>query len=55
MSVLGIANTIRDARTHLDEGRAAQPIVDGPLAFASDAIRDWQSRYPRDNWIPRNL
>ena len=55
MSVLGIGNTIRDARSHLDEGRAPQPIVDGPLAFASDAIRDWQSRYPNDNWIPRNL
>ncbi len=55
LSVLGIANTIRDAGKRLDEGRDAQPIVDGPLAFASDAIRAWQQRFPNDPWIPRDL
>lgn len=55
LSVLGIANTIRDAGARLDEGRAAQPIVDGPLAFANDAIHAWQSRFPNDPWIARDL
>ncbi len=55
LSVLGIANTIRDAGSRLDEGRAPQQVLDGPLAFASDAIRAWQSQYPNDPWIARDL
>ncbi len=55
LSVLGIANTIRDATSRLDEGRAAQPIFDGPLVFAQDAIRAWETKFPNDPWIPRDL
>jgi len=55
LSVLGIANTIRDAGARLDEGRAPQQIVEGPLAFANDAIRAWQAQYPNDPWIAKDL
>ena len=54
LSVLGIANTIRDSGTRMDEGKAAA-MIDGPLAFATDAIRAWERQFPRDPWIARDL
>jgi hypothetical protein len=42
LSVLGSANTIRDAGARLGEGAAPASMIDGPLAFAGDAIRDWE-------------
>lgn len=55
LSVLGIANAIRDAGVHLDTGADARAIVDGPLAFATDAIRAWEAKYPADPWIAKDL
>ena len=55
LSVLGIANTIRDAGVRFDTGADARALIDGPLAFAADAIAAWEKRYPADYWIPRDL
>lgn len=55
MSVLGIANTIRDAGLRMDEGAPPPSMVDGPLSFVADAIRDWEHQFPRDPWIARDL
>jgi hypothetical protein len=48
MSVSGIENAIRryDGTAQLD---------DGPIAYAIVAIRDWETRFPRDPWIAREL
>jgi hypothetical protein len=48
MSIIGIENAIRryDGTTALD---------DGPIAYAVDAIRDWEHRFPSDPWIARDL
>jgi hypothetical protein len=48
MSVTGIQNAIHryDGTSQLD---------DGPIAYAIVAIRDWESKYPRDPWIARDL
>jgi hypothetical protein len=54
LSVLGIANSIRDSGKRIDEGNAG-PTIDGPLMFATDAIRAWERQYPRDPWIARDL
>ncbi len=54
LSVLGIANSIRDSGHRIDEGNVA-PTLDGPLAFVTDAIRAWERAYPRDPWIARDL
>jgi hypothetical protein len=54
LSVLGIANTIRDSGARMDEGKTAA-MIDGPLAFATDAIRAWERQFPRDPWIARDL
>lgn len=55
MSILGIANTIKDQTLRYDR----QPEqLDGELNavnFAVDAIRDWERKYPRDPWIAKSL
>lgn len=55
LSVLGISNAIHDAGAHLDAGADARPILDGPLAFATDAIHAWEAKYPADPWIAKDL
>ena len=54
MSVLGIANAIKDAGLHLDRGDNPEAIVSG-LSWTEDAIRDWEKHFPRDPWIPKSL
>lgn len=55
MSVLGIANTIRDSGRRVDEGADPQAMIGGPLAFATDAIVAWEHAYPHDPWIAKDL
>lgn len=55
LSVLGIANAIRDAGTKIDQGGDPQAVIDGSLAFASDAIAAWEQAYPEDPWIAKDL
>jgi len=55
LSVLGIANTIRDAGARIREGADPQSMTGGPLSFIPDAISDWEHRYPDDPWIARDL
>ena len=54
LSVLGIANAIRDSGHRIAEGNVG-PTLDGPLTFVTDAIRGWERAYPRDPWIARDL
>ena len=55
MSILGIGNTIRDMRTRVENDASRTPSIFGALAMTEDAIHDWESKYPRDTWIPRSL
>jgi hypothetical protein len=55
MSVLGIANVIKDMRLRVEADAERTPSIFGSLATVEDAIRDWEHKYPRDSWIPRNL
>lgn len=55
MSVLGIANVIKDMRLRVDADASKTPTIFGPLALVEDAIHDWEHKYPRDSWIPRDL
>jgi len=55
LSVLGIANSIRDAGFRLDTGADPRPVIEGPLAFVSDAIHAWETKYPADPWIAKDL
>jgi hypothetical protein len=55
LSILGVTNTIHDAGTRLDSGADPRALVNGPLYFATDALRDWEQKYPTDPWIPKEL
>jgi hypothetical protein len=55
LSVLGIANHIRDAGARIDTGSDIRSMLTGPLAFATDAIKAWEQQYPSDPWIAKNL
>jgi hypothetical protein len=55
LSVLGIANHIRDAGTRIDTGSDVRAMINGPLAFATDALRAWEQQYPSDPWIAKDL
>lgn len=55
LSVLAIANTIRDAGARLDGGADPRALVNGPLSFVTDAIHAWEQKYPTDPWIPKDL
>jgi len=55
LSVLGIANTIRDAGARIDSGTDPHAMFSGPLSFATDAIKDWEGKYPTDPWIAKDL
>ena len=51
LSVLGIANTIRDAGARMDSGTDPRTMLSGPLTFVTDAVKDWEQKYPADPWI----
>lgn len=55
LSILGVANTIRDAGNRIDAGADPHEMVNGPLFFATDALHDWEKKYPADPWIPKEL
>ncbi len=55
LSILGVANTIRDAGNRLGSGAEPRTMIDGPLFFATDALHDWEKKYPNDPWIPKEL
>jgi hypothetical protein len=55
LSVLAIANSIRDSGVRLDAGADPRDLVTGPLAFATDAMHAWEARYPSDPWIAKDL
>ncbi|MFN2461555.1 MAG: hypothetical protein ABR591_12865 [Candidatus Velthaea sp.] len=54
MSILGIRNSIKDLDLRADRQVAgdAEHVFD-KLVLVEDALHEWQSRYPRDPWIPK--
>lgn len=55
MSVLGIANVIHDMRNRVETSPERTPSIFGGLANVADAIRDWETKYPHDTWIAKDL
>ncbi len=55
LTVLGVANSIRDSGSRLDAGADPRTLITGPLAFATDAMHAWEGRYPGDPWIAKDL
>ena len=55
MSVLGIANVIKDMRLRVEADAEKTPSIFGSLSMVEDALRDWERKYPKDSWIAKNL
>lgn len=55
LSVLGIANAIRDAGARIEGGTDPSALLGGPLKFVTDALHDWEQQYPSDPWIAKDL
>jgi hypothetical protein len=55
MSILGIANSIRNMRERIEADATRVPSIYGTLSNVEDAIHDWEKKYPGDPWIARNL
>jgi hypothetical protein len=53
LSILGIRNTIKDMglKADADPAHAASSVM-GSVALTEDAMHDWETKYPRDTWIP---
>ncbi|HEV2740510.1 MAG TPA: hypothetical protein VGU66_18265 [Candidatus Elarobacter sp.] len=53
MSFLGINNTLHDAGITAGD-HTTDPSVVAKVAFAEDALKDWEKRYPRDPQLGRS-
>ena len=53
MSILGIRNSLKDLSASLDVHPENADHIFDKAVLVEDALRDWQSKYPRDPWIPR--
>jgi hypothetical protein len=55
LSVIGIANAIRDSGFRIDSGADVRAVVEGSLSFVTDALHAWEAKYPGDPWIAKDL
>jgi hypothetical protein len=55
MSVLGIRNTIKDVGLNLDIDQTRWSQQASKAAFAEDAVRDWEKKYPQDTWLAKTV
>jgi hypothetical protein len=53
MSILGIRNSIKDLEVRLDRAPEDADHVFDKAVLVEDALHDWQTKFPRDPWIPR--
>jgi len=53
-SILGVRNVVLDIDARADNAAAdAASGMCHKLVLAEDALRDWESKFPDDSWIPR--
>jgi len=52
LSVLGIRNTINDTTLRMSAGVDENGTM-RCLGLVEASVRDWEAKYPRDNWLPR--
>jgi hypothetical protein len=55
LSVLGIRNTIKDVGANLDIDQTRWAQLASKAAFAEDAMRDWEKKYPQDTWLAKTV
>lgn len=56
MSILGIRNMLRDATLRLERVARDNPESEfGRAQVAESCMRDWESKYPQDSWLPSTI
>jgi hypothetical protein len=55
LSILGVRNTISDSEVKLDRGGMDSDRMMKHLALIEASVREWESKYPRDSWLPRTV
>ena len=56
LSVLGIANSLRDESARVDAETAGNPdSAFQHVTLVEASVRDWETKYPGDTWLPRTL
>lgn len=55
LSILGIGNMIKDMRLRIEADMSKSGTIYGTLADVENALHDWESKYPRDSWVAKNL
>ena len=53
MSILGIRNALKDLSERADARPGDAEHVYDKAVLVEDALRDWQTHFPRDPWIPK--
>ena len=55
MSPLGVENAIATASARAGAYNANAKSVRRSLVFVEDSVRDWEAKFPRDRWLPKEL
>ena len=55
MSILGIRNTLKDLALKADYNQTNAEQIFGSAAFAEEALREWEHKYPRDPWLAKTV
>lgn len=55
LSILGIDNMIKDMRLRIEADMSRSGSIYGALANVEDALHDWESKYPADSWVPKDM
>ncbi len=55
LSILGIGNLIKDMRARIEADMSRSGSIYGTLADVENAIQDWESKYPADTWIAKDI
>ena len=53
MSILGVRNSLHDLSARADASPGDAEHIFDIAVLVEDALRDWQSHFPRDPWIPK--
>ncbi len=55
LSILGIRNTLKDLALKADYHPTTAESIFGSAAFAEEALREWEHKYPRDPWLAKTV
>src|SRR5580698_4038311 len=55
LSILGIGNLIKDMRLRVEADMSKSGSIYGALADVENALHDWESKYPSDSWVAKNI